>query len=132
MEKEATDLKSAIGLVLRYGVVISFAIVAFGSILLFVEGQTGYGPIQSTQSLVGARDTSLVGLAPLLQGVLSARPYAIIDLGLLVLLATPVARVAISIPLFAVERRFAFVAITAAVLGILLFSIFVVAPLVVG
>jgi len=47
-----------------------------------------------------------------------------------VLLAAPVARVVISIFLFMEEKRYAFVAITATVLAILLLSMFVVAPLV--
>jgi uncharacterized membrane protein len=60
------------------------------------------------------------------------KPYAVIDLGLLVLLATPVARVVVSVPLFAEQKRYAFVAITATVLVILLLSMFVVAPFVDG
>lgn len=115
---------------LLYGVIASFALVALGSLLLFLEGQTGYYPLGDAQQLSGTQDKFLVGLVPLLQGVEAAKPYAIIDLGLVVLLATPVARVAISMLLFAEERSYAFVAITATVLAILMLSIFVVAPLV--
>ncbi len=124
------DFKAAIGLVLRYGVVASFAIVALGSVLLFLEGQTGYYQMGTAEQLFGAQNKFLIGLAPLIQGVASARPYAIIDLGLVVLLATPVARVVISIFLFVEEKRFVFVAITATVLTILVLSMLVVAPLV--
>jgi uncharacterized membrane protein len=125
-----TDFKSAIGLVLRYGVIASFIVVASGSVLLFLEGQTGYYPIGSAEQLFDSPNKFLIGLAPLIQGVASAKPYAVIDLGLAVLLATPVARVVISIFLFAAEKRYAFVAITATVLAILMLSMFVVAPLV--
>jgi uncharacterized membrane protein len=128
----ATELrfKAVIGYVLRYGVVASFALVALGSLLLFFEGQTGYYPLGAAQQLSGTQDKFLVGLVPLVQGVEAAKPYAIIDLGLVVLLATPVARVVISIALFAEERSYAFVAITATVLAILMLSMFVVSPLV--
>jgi uncharacterized membrane protein len=61
----------------------------------------------------------------LIQGIAAAKPYAIIELGLLILLATLIARVAISIFLFAGEKRYVFVAITATVLAILLVSMFV-------
>jgi len=122
--------KAAIAYVLRYGVVASFVLVAMGSLLLFFEGQTGYSSLGTAEQLFGVRDKFLVGLAPLVQGVEAAKPYAIIDLGLVVLLATPVARVIISMFLFAEERSYAFVAITATVLAILLLSMFVVAPLV--
>jgi len=130
MQRDSERFRTVIGVVLRYGVVASFFIVALGSILLFTEGQTGYSPLESTQSLVGHRDASLVGLGPLLDGVAAGRPYALIDLGLLILLATPLARVAISIPLFLEEGSYAFVAITTTVLAILLLSIFAVAPVV--
>jgi uncharacterized membrane protein len=49
-------------------------------------------------------------------------PLAIIALGLLILLATPFARVAISILTFALERDWTFTAITALVLLILVVS----------
>lgn len=125
-----TDFKSAIGLVLRYGVIASFIVVALGSALLFLEGQTGYYPMGSAEQLFDSQNRFLIGLGPLIQGVASARPYAVIDLGLVVLVATPVARVVISVFLFMEEKRYAFVAITATVLAILLLSMFVVAPLV--
>jgi uncharacterized membrane protein len=125
-----TDFKSAIGLVLRYGVIASFIVVALGSVLLFLEGQTGYYQMGSAEQLFDSQNRSLIGLTRLIQGVASAKPYAVIDLGLVVLLATPVARVVISVFLFMEEKRYAFVAITATVLAILLLSMFVVAPLV--
>ena len=127
---EEAGFRKAIGLVLRYGVIASFALVALGSLLLFLEGQTGYYPIGTAEQLYDAQNGFLVDLSPLVQGVASAKPYAIIDLGLVVLLATPVTRVVISLFLFLDERRYAFVAITATVLAILLLSMFVVAPLV--
>ena len=130
MTEEEAGFREAIGLVLRYGVIASFALVALGSLLLFLEGQTGYYPIGTAEQLFDAQNGFLVGLSPLIQGVASAKPYAIIDLGLVVLLATPVMRVVISLFLFLDERRYAFVAITATVLAILLLSMFVVAPLV--
>jgi uncharacterized membrane protein len=128
--QEEAGFREAIGLVLRYGVIASFALVALGSLLLFLEGQTGYYHIGTAEQLFDAQNGFLVGLSPLVHGVASAKPYAIIDLGLVVLLATPVTRVVISLFLFLDERRYAFVAITATVLAILLLSMFVVAPLV--
>jgi uncharacterized membrane protein len=116
-----------IGLVLRYGVTISFAIVAFGSILLFVESQTGYGALGTAEQLSNAR--FLLGPGALFQGVFAGRPFAIIELGLVVLFATPVARVFVSIFLFVEEKRYIFVGITILVLAILLLSTFVIGPI---
>lgn len=132
MAREETDFNTVIGLVLRYGVIISFTVVSVGCILLFAEGQTGYYPLGSAEQLFERHNHFLIGLVPLLQGVVSAKPYAIIDLGLLILLATPVVRVFISIFLFLQEKRYIFVLITITVLALLLFSMFVVGPLVSG
>ncbi|MDG6900456.1 MAG: DUF1634 domain-containing protein [Nitrososphaerota archaeon] len=128
MDRRESEFNTVIGLVLRYGVMSSFAIIAVGSVLLFVEGQTGYYPLGSAEQLFERQNRFLIGIVPLLQGVAAAKPYAIIDLGLLVLLATPIARVFISIFLFFEERRYAFVLITLVVLGLLLFSTFVLGP----
>jgi uncharacterized membrane protein YfcA/uncharacterized membrane protein len=65
-------------------------------------------------------------------GLLVLRPQAIITLGLLLLIATPVVRVAVSILVFLYERDRRFVAITLLVLLILLFSIFYVGNVVVA
>jgi uncharacterized membrane protein len=79
-------------------------------------------------------DGSLRGLPPtgaaptdfsaIVQGVLELRPIALAQAGLLVLLATPVLRVAASVVAFALERDRLYVGITLAVLAILLLSIF--------
>lgn len=130
MKDQEASFKKVISLVLRYGVLTSFLIVAAGSAMLFFEGQTGYQTLGTASGLFDAQSRFLVGPGPLLQGVAALKPYAVIDLGLIVLLATPVARVVISIFLFAQERRYAFVGITSIVLAILLLSMLVVAPLV--
>ncbi|MBX6342071.1 MAG: DUF1634 domain-containing protein, partial [Thermomicrobiaceae bacterium] len=52
-------------------------------------------------------------------GVLARRPLAVIQLGVLALILTPLARVALTAVLFVVERDWVFVAITATVLVIL-------------
>jgi uncharacterized membrane protein len=50
-------------------------------------------------------------------------PLACIQIGLLLLIATPVARVAFSLAAFAVERDKAYVGFTLAVLAILAYSL---------
>ncbi len=58
------------------------------------------------------------------EGLLVLRPQAVITLGLLLLIATPVVRVAVSIGAFALEHDRRYVLITTIVLAILLFSLF--------
>jgi uncharacterized membrane protein len=127
MPKDVKDLNKTIGLVLRFGVTIAFVVIALGSALLFLEDQSGYGSLGTSEQL--STNHFVLSLDSLLQGVFTARPFAIIDLGLIILFATPLARVAISIFLFLEEKRYIFVWITILVLSILLFSTFVIGPL---
>jgi len=127
MPSTENDFNRVIGLVLRFGVTIAFAVIALGSVLLFAEGQTGYGSLGSAEQIYNSR--FVPGAGSFLQGIATAKPFAIIDLGLILLFATPLARVAISIFLFAEEKRYIFVWITILVLSILLFSTFVIGPL---
>ena len=61
-------------------------------------------------------------------GIISAavalRPRGIIQLGLLLLIATPVARVVFTVFAFFMERDYTYVGVTLVVLAVLLFSLF--------
>lgn len=124
------DFPLVIGLVLKWGVTISSTLIAAGSILMFVDGQTGYPASGLVGQLTSKYSGLPLGVASVIQGASALKPFAIIDMGLLVLLATPILRVAISIPLFTIEKRVSFVVITSVVLTILMLSVLVVAPLV--
>ncbi|MHB1907467.1 MAG: DUF1634 domain-containing protein [Nitrososphaerales archaeon] len=128
-ERDVKDFNAIIGNLLRFGVIISFTIILIGCILLFAENNTGYYTLTTAQELFARQNKFLVGFVPLIQGVIAGKPFAIIVLGLIVLLATPILRVAVSIFLFAAERRYILVGITATVLVILIVSTFVLGPL---
>jgi uncharacterized membrane protein YfcA/uncharacterized membrane protein len=111
-----------IGWVLQGGVILSAAVIIFG---IFLESlQPNKFEPQKLQSFPQT-------FSQVWAGLLILRPQAVIALGLLLLIATPVVRVAISIVAFAVERDRRFVIITSLVLLILLFSIFYVGNVVV-
>jgi uncharacterized membrane protein len=57
-------------------------------------------------------------------GLTTGDPATIIQLGVLLLIATPVARVAFALVAFAIERDRLYVAVSATVLAVLLFSFF--------
>ena len=59
----------------------------------------------------------------IIRGAVSFRGRNIIQLGLLILIATPVARVAFSVIAFVLERDRLYVVITLIVLAVLLFSL---------
>ena len=112
---------------LRWGVLLSFVIVAVGLATLVISGQTGYGQM-GTSDLAGLLRYQVDGQAfptsveATLSGVSTFKPYAIISLGLLLLLIIPVARVAVSIIAFALERDWLYVLITTFVFAMLMVS----------
>jgi len=106
---------NGIGWVLQGGVIISAALILLGLFLL----PTRPGGLSLTRLLNFPQTLDAVRI-----GLLVWRPQAFIALGLLVLIATPVARVAVSILAFALERDRKYIIITIAVLAILLFIIF--------
>src|SRR5262249_7850027 len=100
--------------VLRGGVLLSAAIITLGVVLLFAHILVGHGAPVAYQIPRTA--------GSVLRGVLHGDPVSVIALGLLVLLATPVVRVGVSLVTFALEGDRLYTAITALVLLILLLS----------
>jgi uncharacterized membrane protein len=111
---------------LRWGVILSFVIVAIGIGGVIITGQTGYSQIRldDVNSIVQyhLHPDFPSTLGDVFGGVLSLKPYSIIVLGLLVLIAIPVMRVTVSVFAFAWERDWLYVAITAFVLIVLILS----------
>ncbi len=119
-------MNAVVGSVLRYGVVISALTVLFGTFLLAssVGASDSAGILTYNPNSVphGNFDVSLQGLS---SGLAKLNAYSWIELGVILLIATPVSRVLISVFLFAAERDRLYVAITAIVLTLLLFSMLV-------
>ncbi len=124
--KDPDTMNNVVGNALRVGVVSSAAIILFGTALLMANKglSTMSNDLTYNNGQVphGSFNISLSGL---FNGLASLQPYSIIELGVIVLLATPLARVIISVFLFAAEGDKIFVYITAVVLILLLFSMLV-------
>ena len=106
------------GNLLRFGVLFAAAVVLFGGALFLLQHGTGavdYGEFTGDASPYRA-------LSVILPAALALDPPAIIQLGLLLLIATPVARVLFALFIFLRERDKAFVIITLIVLGVLLYG----------
>ena len=124
--EQTLHIELFIARLLRWGVLLSFVIVAMGLGIVVVTGNTGYHAVRldDLDSIVQYRMPPDFPntLGDVLNGVLALRPYAIIALGLVILIAIPVLRVAVSVIAFAVERDWLYVLITSFVLLILLLS----------
>ncbi len=113
--KASVFATNAIGWILQGGVIISASVIIIGLLLLPTQ-PGGLSP----ERLLKFPQT----LSQVTTNVLALRPQSIITLGLLLLIATPVLRVVVSVVTFALERDRKYVVITLIVLAILLFSIF--------
>lgn len=105
----------AISNVLRGGVLLSAAVILIGVILYYTQPHTNH--------LGRATPAYPHALSQIIPALLTGSPQGIITLGLLILLATPVLRVAVSIVAFALERDWLYVGVTVVVLALLLISI---------
>lgn len=111
-----TKLRQAeliISYVLRGGVVISAAIILLGVLWFYLQmAITGHPTMGYPHSFSG-----------IVRRLAHGEPLALVALGLVILLATPILRVAVSILTFALERDWLYTAITLLVLIILLVSL---------
>ena len=114
VNRQVRDAEIAIGNVLRFGVLTSLAVLLIGIVYFYGLRLLGllHHPVFP--------DT----LSGVFSGLMHGDSVSIIMLGLVILLATPVLRVAVSIIAFAIEEDRTYVIITSVVLAILLFSIF--------
>jgi uncharacterized membrane protein len=108
-----------IGQVLRSGVLLSCFVTVIG-LGLFLLRHASSTPNYHVFHSVNGRLRSLRELVP---DAFRGNPMAIIQLGVLLLIATPVARVAFLVGSFALERDRMYVIVSATVLVILLGSI---------
>jgi uncharacterized membrane protein len=121
------ELEIANSLVLKYGVILSCSLIAIGLLIAFIrEGQSLQITIpQLLQSNLGKPSFDA---ATLVSGITHLNGICIVEVGVLILLATPVFRVAVTTVMFLVERNMEYTVIGMFVLAVLLFSLFVVGP----
>jgi len=114
------DIQHLIGSLLRWGVLLSMTVVAFGGIIYLYR----HGHEISDYSTFKLQPDFTREVWPLLQGVFAFKGRAIIQLGIILLIATPIMRVVFSAVGFFLEKDYLYVLITVLVLGIILFSMF--------
>ena len=105
-------MEVVISRILQAGVLLSAAVIGLGVLLWALTGHSGYGPGDHP-----------VGLPATLREAAALRPLAVVQLGIGILVLTPVLRVAASVFWFWRERDWTYVIITAAVLAMLMASL---------
>jgi uncharacterized membrane protein len=105
-----------IGMLLQAGVALAIAVTLFGAILyLGHEGRR-----VADFRVFRGEPWDLRSVPAVVAAALHGRREAVIQLGVLILIATPVARVLFSLIVFALERDATYVVVTLVVLGVLL------------
>ncbi len=120
---ESTErMERVIAATLRAGVVLSVAVILFGMALTFARHPDYANSPDARRQVTGGDYRFAHDLSETMRGLVRLEGRSVITVGLLILIATPVLRVALSVVLFAVQRDRAFAVITAAVLALLLIS----------
>ncbi len=113
-------IETWVGIMLRTGVLMAAAIVLIGGVLYIAQSHdrpSDYGQFHGEP----AQYSTLHGAAA---GIKTLEPRSIIMFGLLILIATPVARVGMCVAGFLLERDRLYVGVSGLVLLILLYSLF--------
>jgi uncharacterized membrane protein len=108
-----------IATLLRTGVVLSAATTLAGGLWYFFQ----HGGVMPDYRVFRGEPVELHNFSGVLKGIAEGRAEALIQLGVLMLIATPIARVALSVVAFAVDRDRTYVAITLLVLAALVASL---------
>jgi uncharacterized membrane protein len=121
-QRDLTDdsgLRPMVSAFLRYGVLFAASVIVLGLVLSFM--QVGFKTFVSMPRVrVPEVNTDLTTLRAVFRELLPPVPEAVMDAGVLLLIATPVLTVGASTIVFAVERDWMYVAISGFVFAMLI------------
>jgi uncharacterized membrane protein len=113
------ELEMLIGRILQIGVVIASAVVLLGGVLLLIRHGT---VIPDYRVFVGTED-ALRHVASIFATAIAGDARAIVQAGIVLLIATPIMRVAFMLVAFGKQRDRLYVLLSAIVLAILLYGL---------
>jgi uncharacterized membrane protein len=126
-----TRMELVISYALRVGVLLSAAVILVGIVLYALTQNTGYAKVlpHHLQDILAYHSSSGPAFFPaspaaVFREAIAGKPYAIIGLGMVLLILTPIVRVALSVFFFLAQRDWLYVGITLFVLAVLAFSLF--------
>lgn len=113
------EVDQFLGNLLRAGVIIASIVVALGGVLYL--GRHGFEA--ADRRVFQSEPLELRSIGGIVRAAMSGQAAAIVQLGLVLLIATPVARVAMSLVAFLLQRDRVYVFVTSIVLALLIFSL---------
>ncbi len=121
---QATEkMELALGMLLRAGVALSIALILLGLLVSFIRHPNFIYDQHILHTLVTPEAQFPNTVPGVFQGLATMPGRAIIDLGLLVLLATPILRVAVSAIVFGLRKDWPFAFLTTFVFLTLILSL---------
>jgi len=121
MKEPWTDKKieAAIGNILRIGVFLAAAFIFVGGIIHL----SVYGLVASDYRIYRGESPDMKSISGIVQDAFQLQGRGLIQMGLLILILTPVARVALSALAFYRQHDFTYVLVSLIVLVLLMFSL---------
>jgi|YelNatPaOPRAMG01_1025707.scaffolds.fasta_scaffold01868_15 uncharacterized membrane protein len=127
-KEEELDISSKLlSYYLIWSVMISLGVILFGTIEFLVTGSSGYVNLPITVLIkTGGPATTIFPhyVGPIVIGTLKLRSFAIIELGILLLILSPIGRIFLQILIYVKERDISYVAIATVVFLILIASLY--------
>ena len=112
-------IEQLIGRLLQFGVLVAAAVVAVGGTALLVQ----HGSAPADFHTFRGATQPLRDIGSIVRGVMQLDSRAIVQLGLVLLIATPVARVALTFVAFLFRRDRLYATLTLLVLALLLYGL---------
>lgn len=116
MDKRTDEI---VGNLLRTGVLIAASVVLVGGVLFLIH----YGSSPANYRVFRGEPTDLRHVWDIFREAVALDPRGLIQLGILLLIATPISRVAFTVFAFAYERDWTYVVVTLIVLVLLIYSV---------
>jgi uncharacterized membrane protein len=113
------DVDQLLGNLLRIGVIVATTVAAIGGVLYLAH----HGAEPTGHRVFHGEPAELRHVGSIARAAFSLHAAAIVQLGLVLLIATPVARVAMSLIAFILQRDRVYIVVTSIVLGLLIFSL---------
>ncbi len=118
--QQERDLEQLLGTLLRTGVLLAAAVVAIGAVMFLFTHATQ----QPHYTHFQGQPPELRSVGAVVADAFRLEPLGVIQFGLLLLIATPIARVMFSLVGFIVQRDWIYIVVTSVVLALLLFGLF--------
>ena len=119
MQRNEEQVDRIIAILLRAGVITAASVVLAGGVWYLAR----FGMLVPNYRTFRGEPQGLRSVAGIWQGVLHVHARSVIQFGLLLLIATPITRVAFSVIAFAVQRDRLYCALTTVVLAVLIWSL---------